>query len=845
VAADPTRPNPWLTLGKLVGSLLIVGILVAGIMLPLVGGAGLVTGDVAGKFLNTACSLQESKPPQKTTMYARDGKTLIATLFTQDRQPIPLSQIPKYLQDALVATEDRRFYQHHGVDLRGLIRSAVNTTSGDTQGGSTLTMQYVKQIKYYQASEIADPAKRQAAQNAAIDVNINRKMEDAKCAIYIERTLHESKAQILDNYLNIAFFGENSYGIQVAAETYFGKPASDLSLGESAMLVGLLRAPTSYDPYVNREAALKRRNEVLQNLVSVGKLSQGAADKEKATPISLATKSPPQVKEGCANANSEVPNAAFFCEYVKSWLEDENGIKDTTLQTGGLKIVTTLDPQLQKTAQAHINERVPATSPMTAVLPVVQPATGDVLAMAASKTYGAGAGQTEQPIFTKAVANGASTYKLFPLLTALSTGVPDDWQLSTVGNTGQYVPKNCGDLGKHPVGAKNGDASVTYNTVETLRTATAKSDNTYYVSLADNLLDCHLSPIVDLMSKLGMSNLQAHDPADFPKLTYAQNLVEHQRNQQLVLGSVPTSPLELAGAYAAVANGGIYNAPAPVLSISDSDGNALPVKRAPHVQVLAPQVAAQAADILTGDTDSSSGTSAHVFANWYSNGHSKVAGKTGTNQAGGRQDNKNSSIWFVGMTPDVVAASAVINFDHTFAVSSGLKGEKPGAAYGDFAAGVWLDALGPALSDKSWTWEDPDTVGAEEVPPITGQSYSDAKQTLADANFKIARLDAADDLHCPASAPYDTVGYYGPHRARPGSTITVCLSTEVPQYTPPPPPVTHRTGGGNTHGGGNNNGGGNHGGGGGNGGGGNGGGGNHNPRGHGGGGGNQGGPPAG
>ena len=241
MAAFPGRPNPWLTLIKLLAALIAAGVLVAGVALPYVGGLGLVAGHEADKFLDKQCHLQQSPPPQKTDVYASDGKTLIATLFTQDRQPISLSKMPKYLQDALVATEDRRFYQHHGVDLRGLIRSAVSTSNGDTQGGSTLTMQYVKQIRYFEAIENGN---RKAAR-AAINQNINRKIEDAKCALYIEGTLHESKHKILQNYLNISFFGENAYGIQSAAETYFGVPASRLTLDQSAMLVGLLQEPSA------------------------------------------------------------------------------------------------------------------------------------------------------------------------------------------------------------------------------------------------------------------------------------------------------------------------------------------------------------------------------------------------------------------------------------------------------------------------------------------------------------------------------------------------------------------------------------------------------------------------
>jgi membrane peptidoglycan carboxypeptidase len=779
-------------------SLLAVGVLAAGLLMPYIGGVGLAVGNAAGKFLDTTCTLQESKPPEPTTIYARDGKTVIARLFKQDRVPVPLSEIPKYLQQALVATEDRRFYSHHGVDLRGLIRSAVSTGSGDTQGGSTLTMQYVKQVRYYQAGD--DKAKQQAA----IAVNLQRKMEDAKCALYIEGTLHESKSTILDNYLNIAFFGEHSYGIETAAETYFNKPAAKLTLPESALLVGLLRAPSAYDPFINRAAAKARRDEVLQNLVSVGKLSQAAADKEKATPIALATKKPPVVLQGCANANSTIKNAAFFCQYLVNWLETTNGIKESDLDTGGLKIVTTLDPNLQNSAQSHINADVPATSPMTAVLPVVDPHTGDILAMATSKRYGTGRGETEQSVFTKYTAPGASTFKLFPLLAALSTGVPSNWQLTTVGNTGKYKAKNCPSNNQ----ASNGDANVFYNQTEDLASATAKSSNTYFLALADQLLSCNLQPIVDIMNNLGMKGLQQHDPNDNPQLTYAQNVVDNQRGQQLVLGSIPTSPLELAGAYAAVADGGKFNAPAPVLSIKDSDGNTIAVKRTPGKQVIAPQVAAQAAQILTGDT-SGGGTSASVFSNWYATHSSVIAGKTGTNES--TKKNENSSIWFVGMTPNLVGATGVIDFDNTSLPSSGLRGEGRGAAYGDFAAKVWYDALQSSLQNSTWQWPDPAVVGSQEVPSVTGMSVSDARRTLQASGFKMTVLDSADHLLCPSNVPLEQIGYYGPQRADPGATITVCPSSGVGQYVyvpppPPPPPATtnhdhHHHGGGSGSGG--------------------------------------------
>lgn len=796
MAADTSRPSTASTLAKLLIALLAAGVLSAGLALPYVGGLGLFAGKAAGKFIDTTCNLRESQPPLKTTILARDGKTVIATLFTQDRQPVPLNEIPPYLRAALIATEDRRFYQHHGVDMRGLIRSAVNTSSGSTQGGSTLTMQYVKQMRYFQAVETGD-AKAEAA---AIDQNLSRKMEDAKCAIDIEK--RESKDAILDNYLNIAFFGENSYGIQTAAQTYFGVPTSKLTLAQSALLVGLLRAPSDYDPFTNRAAALERRNEVLQNLVAVGKLSQAAADKEKATPIALATKQPPRVQQGCANTNPAVRNAGFFCDYLVSWLQNVNGMKLSDLQTGGYRIVTTLDPNLQNSAQAHMNDSVPATAPMTAVLPVIDPHTGDILAMAASKTYGTGKGQTEQQVFTNYTASGASTYKVFALLAALETGVPSNWPLTTVGGDGAvYHSKTCA----RQATVKNGDANVTYNQTETLTTATAKSSNSFYVGLADQLFGCNLQPIVDLMTSLGMKGLQQHDPLDFPNLTYAQNIPQVQAAQELVLGNIPTSPLELTGAYAAIADNGKFNTPAPVTGIRDSSGNVVPVKRAPGTQALAPQVAAQAAAILTNET--TNGTSHTQFDPWYAVNQSQIAGKTGTATAA-PDDTQNGAIWFVGMTPNLVATSAVFDMDSPFKPSAGLDGQPVGQAYGDFAAEVWRQALQPSLAGQNWSWPDPNAVGGAPVPAdLVGKGVADAQAELTAAGFKMAIMGGTN-FACASSQTAGTIAFFGPQMAQPGSTITVCLSSGIQQYiyTPPPPKPTPPPTSGHSspsHGGGN------------------------------------------
>jgi membrane peptidoglycan carboxypeptidase len=797
VATSSTPPSPWHTIGRLCTALLAFAVLTAGLLLPYIGGLGLAAGHEADKFLDTTCSLTETQPPQRTTLYASDGRTVLATLFSQNRVPVPVTDMPGYLQQALVATEDRRFYSHHGVDMRGLIRSAISTSGGNTQGGSTLTMQYVKQIRYYQAGQDIK------AQEAAIAQNLTRKIEDAKCAIYIESVKHESKQTILQNYLNIAFFGENAYGIQIAARTYFDVDAKALTLPQAALLVGLLRAPTEYDPFVNPQAALQRRNVVLQNLVDVGDLSQASADAYGRTPVKLATTSPPPVYEGCANSKSAVPNVGFFCDYVVNWLEQKQGISDTDLKTGGYSIVTTLNAGVQTTTQVHLSQRMPATSQMTAVLPVVDPKTGDVLAMAASKYYGINAStkdntHTEQPIFTAYVANGASTYKLFPLLTALSTGVPTSWSLQTVGNIGTYTPHNCAT--SEP--AQNGDSNETYGTAESLTTATVKSSNTFFVGLADQLFGCDLAPIINMAEKLGMSALTR--PSGEGNFTVAQTILNNQRVKELVLGSIPTSPLELTGAYAAIANQGVYNAPAPVRSITAADGTPIAIKRTPGTQVVTPQVAVQATQILTGDTRGS-GTSASEMAQfWYPVNSSRVAGKTGTMTAGTNGD-QSGAIWFVGITPTLVATSAVINFDSPGAPAVGLPGLANPAvdAYGGYAAGLWASALAPVLADARWSWPDPTSVPGVPVPRVIGLDLASAKAMLASRGFRMAELDSANHLECASSVPLGRIAYAGPTIAPPGSTIVVCPSNGVSVAVGPAPSRT-TSGGGGGGGGGNN-----------------------------------------
>jgi membrane peptidoglycan carboxypeptidase len=292
--------------------------------------------------------------------------------------------------------------------------------------------------------------------------------------------------------------------------------------------------------------------------------------------------------------------------------------------------------------------------------------------------------------------------------------------------------------------------------------------------------------------KLGMNGLT--QPVETgSKVTIGQNIVSNQYALQIALGSgLGTSPLEMAGAYAAVANGGQFNAPSPVTSITSYGGTPVLVKRAPAVQVVSPQVAAQAVSILSGDTRFP-GTSASQFASgWYSQNSSVIAGKTGTAVDGGA-GTKNSGLWFVGMTPSLVATTAVINPSGPSNPISSLPGVDNPAdnAYGDTAAQLWLNTFSSTLLPQHWSWPDPSSSQfGDPVPPVVGQTLAQAQATLAAAGFQMAQFDSANHTTCASTQPAGTVAYAGPQIATRGSTITVCPSDGVQPYVYTPPPAT-------------------------------------------------------
>ena len=778
-------------LGRLIGLLVIVGVLAAGLVLPYIGGMGVAAKAGADKFLGTQCSLIEEPVQQRTTMYANDGKTVIATLFDQNRQVVPLARIPRSVTNALIATEDRRFYSHHGVDLRGLVRGALKTSSGDTQGASTLTEQYVKQVRYYQANTEAERA-------AAIDQNIDRKILDAQCALKLEQD--NSKPQILEKYLNIASFGQNSYGIATAAQTFFGVDVGKLTVPQAALLVGLVKAPTDLDPFNHPQAARDRRDLVITNMANQNYISEAEATRAKASPLRLAPRAP--VPRGCSFANPKIKNVGFFCDYVTDWLTKVGGLKDTKGNTSGFKIITTLDPRLQNQGQDAIWTQS-GLNPSKGhgyllAMPSITPSTGAVTSMITDVRYGVkkgNSGYSVDKLFTKAYAGAGSTYKYFTALAALKAGVPPSFTLTTSNN--EWTTKNCPlqDDNKPYVSKNVGNFPAT----ATLERALPASSNTFFVAMEDQLFGCDISPIVNTATSLGMNYLngpQLDSDGKPTGRTIAQSIIA-SRQPTFTLGQDSTSVLELTGAFAALANDGVFCPPKPVRSVTDSTGKSVTLKaHAGCSRQFTPYVARTLANIMTDDTTAGHGTASRFFYDWYSNGGSEVAGKTGTNNSSKFDpvtkkfvdDEGNSALWFVGITPNLVSTAAVVNPERPtqrIANVPGITEFNSGTdTFGASASKFWKMAFGPTLLAQEWTWPSVESTPGNPVPSVIGMDQGEAISYLASQGF----VGKALAVPCGSRERPGNVAYYSPRIAEPGATISLCISTGVPPevYEPPP-----------------------------------------------------------
>ena len=430
----PNRPPATVTVIKLAWCCLLASVVAAGLMFPVVGGFGLMSNRASDVVANGSAQLVEGEVPGVSTMVDAKGN-VIAWLYSQRRFEVPGDQIANTMKLAIVSIEDKRFAEHNGVDWKGTLTGLSGYMSGniDTRGGSTIEQQYVKN---YQLLVIAQT---DAEKRAAIETTPARKLREIRMALTLDKTF--TKPEILTRYLNLVSFGNNAFGVQDAAQTYFGINASELNWQQSALLAGMVQSTSTLNPYTNPDGALERRNIVLDTMIDNIPQEAEALRAAKEEPLGILPQ-PQELPRGCIAAGDR----AFFCDYALDYLA-RAGISKEQVARGGYLIKTTLDPDVQAPVKSAIDGIAsPDIQGIASVMSVVRPGkeSHPVLAMASNRTYGLNldAGETMQPQPFSLVGDGAgSTFKVFTTAAASDMGMGINAQLDVPG---QFQAKGLG-----------------------------------------------------------------------------------------------------------------------------------------------------------------------------------------------------------------------------------------------------------------------------------------------------------------------------------------------------------------------------------------------------------------
>ncbi|MFE9970682.1 transglycosylase domain-containing protein [Streptomyces hirsutus] len=658
---------------KFLGVSVLSGAVLAGIALPAMGALGLAAKGSVESFDELPANLKTPPLSQRTTILDTAGGK-IATVYSRDRTVVDLKDISPHLQKAIVAIEDSRFYEHGAVDLKGVLR-AMNRNAqsgGVSQGASTLTQQYVKNVFVEEAGD--DPTKvAQATQQT-----IGRKIRELKFAIQVEEEL--GKKKILENYLNITYFGQQAYGVEAASQRYFSKPAKDLNLQESALIAGLVQSPSRYDPVNDEAEALKRRNVVLARMAQVGDISEEQATEASNTPLGLKVSKP---KNGCITA---VDGAGFFCDYVRQvFLNDPTFGKTPEARAkvwnhGGLTIRTTLESQAQKSLQASVKSHVNKSDEVATAASVIEPGTGKIRAMGQSRPYGFGKNETQINLSVdQGMGGGAgyqpgSTFKPIVAAAALEGGMPatktyaSPYQMDYPTPVSACEGKTWNESGV-PVENENETEVGPYD----MKEATAKSVNTYYIEMISDIGIC---PVTQMAKQMGVER------ADGNKMMQAPSIA---------LGTQEMSPLTMANGYATFASRGMYCTPVAIESISQRVGEkskSLPVPKSTCSRAMSEKTADTINTLLRGVVEDGTGTEAGL-------GSRPSAGKTGTTDF-------RYAAWFVGYTPNLAGAVWVGDPEHKRQmVDISIGGTWHAKVFGGQVPGpIWRDMMSGALNGK-------------------------------------------------------------------------------------------------------------------------------------------------
>ncbi|WP_103960199.1 transglycosylase domain-containing protein [Nonomuraea solani] len=697
------------SVARLTAAAAAAGVVAAAIALPAVGGTGAMFVSASEDLGIKPEELTEPPLAERTTVLDAKGNE-IAWFYEEYRESVKLGEVAEIMKTAILSIEDYRFYEHGAIDIEGTIRAlAKNAASGGiAQGGSSITQQYVKQV-------LLNSATTDKERNAALEASYARKLKELRYAMAVEEKY--TKDEILEKYLNIAYFGAGANGVEAAAKRFFGVKASELTLAQAATLAGAVQDPNATDPNLGkaqRAKLLSRRNLVLDTMAKLGKITPEMAAEAKKKKLGYKGTAIPG---GCTA--SETP---YFCMYVRNEVLSNKvfgktpKLRSQFLNRGGLTIHTTLDPRMQKAADRAIKKHVNASDNPVASEALVEPGTGAIKAMAASRKYGNNKRKKEMSynVVADAVHGGGtgfqagSTFKTFTLITALKEGMKINDGLSvSQGFRAPYYSsfKNC-------KGENIGDPSHTVTNDEggggfkSLATGTWQSVNTFFMALEQKVGLCDT---IKTAKDLGIKRSDGLPLLEFSTFT---------------LGTNEMDPVTVANAYATIGARGKYCAPMVITKITDRNGKTKNYKPQCN-QALDAEVADAAADILSG-----------VFTKGTMRGVGGIgrdaAGKTGTTDS-------QATAWFAGFTPDLAGAVSIGDprgaQDHKLNNIT-IGGRYYGSVFGASIPGpIWKDTMLAALKG----------VPATEFTPVNSSRFGGCGSSCAPVRVEPDRSDDDDD----------------------------------------------------------------------------------------------------
>ncbi|OKX86002.1 transglycosylase domain-containing protein [Corynebacterium glutamicum] len=709
------------SLTKLVASTVAAGVLGALALVPFASLSGVAVARTNDTMQTNLSDLTDGRGPGVTTITDSTDQP-IAYIYAQRRFEVGGDQISTSMKDAIVSIEDRRFYEHDGVDLQGFGRAILTNLAagGVEQGASTINQQYVKNFL------LLVEADDEAEQAAAVETSIPRKLREMKMASDLEKTL--SKDEILTRYLNIVPFGNGAYGVEAAARTYFGTSAAELTIPQSAMLAGIVQSSSYLNPYTNHDAVFERRNTVLGAMADAGAISPDEASAFQQEPLGV-LETPQGLSNGCIGAGDR----GFFCDYALQYLS-EQGITQDMLAKDSYTIKLTLDPDVQDAAHNAVSSHVDPTTPGVAeVVNVIEPGENsrDILAITSSRNYGLDldAGETMLPQATSRVGNGAgSIFKIFTAAAAIQQGAGLDTMLDVPS---RYEVKGMGSGGAAncPANTYCVENAGSYAPRMTLQDALAQSPNTAFVEMIEQV---GVDTVVDLSVKLGLRSYT--DEGSFDGESSIADYMKDNNLGSYTLGPTAVNPLELSNVAATIASGGMWCEPNPIASVHDREGNEVYIDRPACERAIDAETASALAVGMSKDTVSGTAASAASMYGW----SLPTAAKTGTTES-------NQSSSFMGFNSNFAAAPYIYN-DGTSTTplcsgpvrqcSSGnlFGGNEPAQTWFNMASNVPAASQGtlPSSSDSFRLG-----TSGELLNQVVGQSEASARRTLEAKGYKV------------------------------------------------------------------------------------------------------------